>query len=283
MPTLNYEKLFFDIRESSFVNECSTGDGGRLKIYYASQKDKNTGKPTLVRAVKKNGEGKEILYGVKGQPILEVGLKHGKPYGRAKMFDKNGNELKDVKVLVQEAFGLTEGESTSLLDVDGGFVVAGVEKVSPRGYKPFDTVRSDVAKLWQREQQKTALTKTAEEVLNSVQSGKGWKGYTPITSVISQSESGTLDKAVADKLLGQKVGPENAVLFPTDKGTLVAYVKRIIPSKEEPTTAEKQAAVQEWAVDLGAAVQQVYAQKYPVEVHTNTIQKAFSIYENQEE
>lgn len=197
--------------------------------------------------------------------------------------DKNGNEVKDVKVLVQEAFGLTEGESTSLLDVDGGFVVAGVEKISPRGYKPFDTVRSDVAKLWQREQQKTALTKTAEEVLNSVQSGKGWKGYTPITSVISQSESGTLDKAVADKLLGQKVGPENAVLFPTDKGTLVAYVKRIIPSKEEPTTAEKQTAVQEWAVDLGAAVQQVYAQKYPVEVHTNTIQKAFSIYENQEE
>ena len=197
--------------------------------------------------------------------------------------DKNGNEVKDVKLLVQEAFVLSEGEATSLVDVEGGFIVAGVEKISPRGYKPFDAVRADVVKLWQREQQKTALTKVAQEVLNSVQSGKGWKGYVPTTNTLSQIEKGAFDKTISDGLLAQKVGPENVALYPTDKGTLLAYVKRIIPSKEEPTTTEKQEALQEWAVDLGQAVQQAYAGKYPVEIHTNTIQKAFSIYDNQDE
>lgn len=93
MPTLNYEKLFFEIRGSSFIDEYPTDDGGRLKIYYATQKDKNERKPTLVRTVKKDGEGKEILYGPNGHSILEVGLKHGKPYGRAKMFDENGVQI----------------------------------------------------------------------------------------------------------------------------------------------------------------------------------------------
>ena len=93
MPKLNYEKLFLEIRQSSFVSEYCTDEGGRLKLYYATQKDKDAGKPTLVRAVKKAGEGKEILYGTNGRPILEVDLKHGKPYGRAKMFDEKGNRI----------------------------------------------------------------------------------------------------------------------------------------------------------------------------------------------
>ena len=184
---------------------------------------------------------------------------------------------------MQEAFALSEGEATSLMDVEGGFIVAGVEKITPRGYKPKQSVRGDVIKLWQREQQKTALKKVADEVLASVQQGKGWKSYVPKNDILSQTENGTFSQTVASQLLQQKVGAENAVLLPTEKGTLIAYVKRVIPSKEEPTTSEKQAAVQEWGLDLGGAVQQAYAQKYPIEIHTNTIQKAFSIYENQED
>ena len=197
--------------------------------------------------------------------------------------DKQGNEVKDVKFLLQEAFALSEGEATSLIDVDGGFMVAGVEKITPRGYKPFDSVRGEVVKLWQREQQKTALKKTAEEVLSSVQQGKGWKGYSPLTTTISQLETGAFSKVASDALLQQKAGAEYALSFPSEKGILVAYVKRIIPSKEDPTASEKQGAVQEWGLDLGAAVQQAYTARYPVEIHTNTIQKAFSIYESQDE
>ena len=194
--------------------------------------------------------------------------------------DKNGHEVKDIKLLVQEAFALSEGESTSLVDVEGGFIVAGVEKISPRGYKPFDSVRSDVTKLWKREQQKTALKKKAEEELTSIQKGKGAVFE---TQIISQTESGSFDKTVVPALLRQKIGVENAALYSTEKGILIAYVERVIPFKQEPTMAEKQSAVQEWALDLGSAVQKAYTQTYPVEIHTSTIQKAFSVYDNQDE
>ena len=93
MPTFNYEKLFFEIRESPFVRECRTGDGGIVKTYYANQEDEKVGKPTLIRVLKKGGGGKEILYRPNGSPILDVGLKHGKPYGRAKMFDEKGCQI----------------------------------------------------------------------------------------------------------------------------------------------------------------------------------------------
>ena len=197
--------------------------------------------------------------------------------------DKNGQNIKEIAPLLQEAFSLSVGEATSLLDVNNGFVVAGVEKITPRDYKPFDSVRSEVVKLWQREQQKSVQDRVATELLDSLQHGKGWKTYTPTTQVISQTSNNPFPKTVVPALLQQKVGVEYATRYLTEKGILVAYIRRIIPSREEPTITEKQEAVQEWSLDLGAAVQQAYAQKYPIDVHTDAIQKAFSIYDTQDE
>ena len=197
--------------------------------------------------------------------------------------DKTGKEIKGVSLLLQEAFALSEGEATSLIDKDGGFVVAGVEKITPRGYKPFDSVRFDVEKLWRREQQKSAITKTSEKLLSSLKQNQGWMGYTPVSYAVSQTETGNLPKAAVATLFQQKVGMENVLSIPTEKGIFVAYVKRIIPSTSTPEKAELEEAVKDWYQDLVASVQQSYGQKYPVEIHTNTIQKAFSIYDNQDE
>ena len=185
--------------------------------------------------------------------------------------------------VLQEAFALSDGEATSLVDVEGGFIVAGVEKITPRGYKNFELVRQDVEKLWQREQQKSSLKKTTEDLLTSVKQGKGWGMYNPTTSIISSTQNANYPEAVTLKLMQQKIGEESVALFQTEKGTLIAYVKRVIPSTEAPTVSEQEEAIQDWALDLEGAVQKAYAQNYPIEVHTNTIQKAFSIYDNQEE
>ena len=189
----------------------------------------------------------------------------------------------NLKPLLQEVFALSEGEATSLMEIENGFMVAGVEKITPQTYQPFSSVRGDVFQLWQREGRKEALSKTAEEVLTSLKKGKGWKGYTSATHTISQAESGYLPKTVVPVLLAQKSGPENAGSFPTDKGILIAYVKRIIPSKEKPTDTEMQEAAKDWSQDLKAAVERAYIQKYPVDIRTGVIQKAFSIYDSQDE
>ncbi len=198
--------------------------------------------------------------------------------------EKSGKKMPDnLKPLLTEVFALSEGESSSLIEIENGFMVAGVEKVIPQGYKAYATVRGEVEQLWQREQRKTALTKTVDDLVSSVQQGKGWKGYTPTTQIISQTESARLSKTVVPSLLSQKIGLENVASFSTEKGMLIAYTKRTIPSKEMPTETEMQEAMKDWNDDLLRAVQQGFAQKYPVDVHTDAIQKSFSIYDSQED
>ena len=197
--------------------------------------------------------------------------------------DKQGKTQANLKPLLQEAFSLLEGEATSFVDTEGGFMVAGVEKITPRSYKEFSSVKAEVTALWQKEQQKGRLTKETQELLAALKAGKGWQQYVPKTTVLSQSEFGQYPKDVADVLLQQPIGMEYVTSFPTEKGTWVAYAKRAIPSKEEPTTEEQTVAVQDWTQDLISAVQQAYAEKYPIDINVDVIQKAFSVYENQEE
>ena len=198
--------------------------------------------------------------------------------------DKSGKEISEkIKPLLPEVFALSEGEATSLMEIENGFMVAGLEKVIPAGYKKFAEVKNDVAALWRQENQKEKLNQVAEEILTSVQQGRGWKNHTPATQIISRSDVGNFPKTIAAILLTQKVGAENVQKFSTDQGIVLAYTKRIIPSREIPTEAELQEAVKDWSMDLMGAVQQSYAKKYPIDIRTSAIQKAFSIYENQDE
>ncbi|MGN0919720.1 MAG: peptidylprolyl isomerase [Alphaproteobacteria bacterium] len=198
--------------------------------------------------------------------------------------DKNQKEVSEnIKPLLQEIFSLSDGEATSLMEIENGFMVASVEKISPQSYRDFASVQTEVARLWQRENRQEALSKTAEEVLASVKQQKGWKGYTPTNQTVSQTESAHLPKILIPALLSQKLGPENAMQFPTENGILIAYVKRVIPSTAKPSEAEITEAVKAWNQDLMAALEGAYLQKYPVNIHTNVLQKAFSIYDSEDE
>ena len=191
--------------------------------------------------------------------------------------------LEKIKPLLVEAFSLEEGESTALLDVENGFVIAGVEKIIPQSYKKYASVKEEVAQLWKTEQQKSALPKIVEDLVASVKKGQGWKGYEPVTEILSQTESKKFPKTIVPALLQQKEGKENVASYPVENGEWVAYIKRIIPAKTEPTKSELSESFQDLNKDLLEAVQKAYAQRYQIKIHQSTIQKAFSIYDNQED
>ena len=214
------------------------------------------------------------------EAAVELKLKAGETFN----VDASGQGVSEqVKPLLPEIFALSEGEATSLMEIENGFMVAGVEKITPQGYKKFSDVRQDVINLWRREHQKEKMVQTAENLLNSLHQGKGWQNYTPTTQIVGQTETGTLPSVVVPAVLAQKVGVENAEQFATEKGILLVYTKRLIPSKEKPTASELQEAIKDFGKDLMGAVQQSYTRKYPVDIRTDAIQKAFSIYENQDE
>jgi len=88
----DYKKLFSEIKKSPFIKKYLTSKG-ILEVYYTTQEDMAKSKPTLIRTTDKNGKGKELLYAASGKPVLEVNLRCGLPYGRAKMYDENGVQI----------------------------------------------------------------------------------------------------------------------------------------------------------------------------------------------
>ena len=83
----DYRKLFLKIRNSIFIRPLSPGQ----EIRFLNQADKDAGRPPFLHHFSdKQGNGLELLYGSDGKPILEVNLRQGKPYGRAKMYNKDG-------------------------------------------------------------------------------------------------------------------------------------------------------------------------------------------------
>ena len=84
---MKYKELFLRLRRSPFIRTLSPGQ----EIRFLNQADKDTGRPPFLHHHEdKNGKGVELLYDQKGRRILEVKLKDGKPYGRAKMYDEYG-------------------------------------------------------------------------------------------------------------------------------------------------------------------------------------------------
>ena len=197
--------------------------------------------------------------------------------------NKEGNTPEKTLIknpILEEAFLLSEGESTSLVDFENGFMVAEVEKVIPMGYKPFENVRKDVLTLWEAEQRKTKITQLADEITDSVRQGKGWKNILPNSKVISLSST-AFPKQVIDNLFKQNVGNEFVQRIPMNGGILIAVVKKIIPSTEQPTKEEIQTATQDWETDLLTAAQLDYAGQYPVTINQSAIQKTFSVYQKE--
>ena len=197
--------------------------------------------------------------------------------------DEHGKAQDILQPLMQEIFSLSEGEATALTEIENGFMVAGLEHITPQTYKSFPTVKRKVTELWVQEQQKEALIKAVDALKNTVKSGKGWQNYTPQKGTISYTETGKYPPKMAEALLQQAVGSENVTVYPAEQGTWVAVVKRVLPSKEKATQEEQTAAVTDWTQDLMHALQQAYAAKYPIDIRVNAIQKAFSVYDNQSE
>lgn len=96
---------------------------------------------------------------------------------RSNGYDKDGKDLfksyaSDRAKMVQTAYDFDQGEIAPVVETaDGQFHVIRVDQVIPDSYRPFETVKADLAKRWIAEQQMLGNRARAAAALDSLNSG----------------------------------------------------------------------------------------------------------------
>jgi peptidyl-prolyl cis-trans isomerase D len=110
-----------------------------------------------------------------GRSLDEIATAHQLRITAIPVIDSEGNDAAGKKVslplgssgiIIQNAFGLGEGESSTLLDDHrGNFIVVHVEKITPAQLRAFTETKEKVLAAWQAEQQRQAAAAEADKVL----------------------------------------------------------------------------------------------------------------------
>jgi peptidyl-prolyl cis-trans isomerase D len=208
--------------------------------------------------------------------------------------DPRGLEAKgliDNQRFVQTAFATAPGAESKLMEIPKGYYVLKVESATPPAAKPFEEVRGEVAKMWDRQQRITRAreiaTKLMEQIgpstaLNAL-AAKEKASFAQIGPVnrFGQALSQDIlvdDKRMSQELLGKifsaKVG--DVVSAPVVDGVVIARVREVIPASGNAEVARASGQMAETiqqgiAADLTAAMTSAFTQRYPSEINTQAL------------
>ncbi len=200
--------------------------------------------------------------------------------GKNKQGSLADKRLKD-NTLLQEAFVLSANEATAVLDYENGFIVAEVIDIIPVAYKPFETVKQDVEKLYKQEQQKDQLPIISQKIMQSLSDNKGWGKYAPKSITLDRFTQESPFKNIIQQIFAQKTGQANAQLYPLNNGNVFIVVDSVLREKKDASAKEKSEAINIFANDLELAVQQNYQEYFPITINHEAIKKHFITYKEE--
>ena len=137
---------------------------------------------------------------------------------------------RDRQSILETAFSLEPGEISSVQEMsNGNYFIVRIDSVTPKTYKPFESVKAELAATWVADQEDVLNRQRAQETLQALQSG-----------------SKTLEQAAKDNGIDVKsvtltnseqpkepvTDPLQKLLFGNDKGTY-----QLAPSKDGYTIA----------------------------------------------
>ena len=212
--------------------------------------------------------------------------------------DKNGTiNTMVTPALMQEVFTLKQGEISSLIEHNNGYLIGEVVEIDPVGAKPFNEVKGDVEKLFTSEKQKENFEKVVEALTNKAKNG------TPLSALEKAPEgSFKLEKVTAltrtnatellqphlKQIFTQESGLKKAtfVLAPNNQGAVILVVDSIqkpdFNQSQIDLTSTKTSEMQFSAAALDEAVFNDYLTKLKFKVNQKAINQIISLYKNQE-
>lgn len=236
-----------------------------------------------------------------GTPLPEIAKNTGGKLVQIEAIDVSGNDpqgkpvadLPDREAFLRNAFSTAVGADSGLknLAARNGYYVVHVDSVTPPTAKPFDTVRTEVVAMWERQSRATQAQELAEKVAKDVTATTNMAALEASDKRLSYASVGPIRRTgqppradvridgrrvsseVLDKMFAAKVG--DVFSAPVIEGMVVARVKEIAPpSAAELAEAESNGAKQlKNAIqsDLAEQMTRALAQRFPVEVNAKLI------------
>ncbi|MDR1691429.1 MAG: hypothetical protein LBR35_01140, partial [Rickettsiales bacterium] len=149
----------------------------------------------------------EVIGGMNFEEIARnQGVLYGKlPFITASFLMENGKDYSGkpiTKEMLAAAFEVGEGQETSLMPAEKGYVIIMVNKVKASGFLPLEKVRDKIEKIaFESEKNKLAYVK-ANEILASVRDGKSMT----FNSLTLKRDDKNFDEQLLSKVFVAKVG-----------------------------------------------------------------------------
>lgn len=199
--------------------------------------------------------------------------------------------------LMQEIFTLKQGEISSLIEHNNGYLIGEVTEIDPVGIKAFAQVKNDVINLFITEKQKENFTKVVESLTQKAKNGSNLEKLAKSTEgsfkyekalALTRTSENNLFKAHLKQIFSQDKGLQNAtfILAPNNQGAVILVVDHIgkpnITQNNIDLTATQTIEKQTNASMLDDAVFNAYLNKLNVKVNQKAINQIISLYKNQE-
>lgn len=201
-----------------------------------------------------------------GTPFDEIAKAIGGRYIIFNSIDRQGNNSSGVMIvepvlslvapdkIYATAFSTPVGTESTLIEFQGGYYILRVESVTSPAPKPLEAVRSDVVKMWEKEQRLAAAKIVAEKIsadvspsvtMTSIADKDKRLSYAKLGPITRFGESLSKDYVVDAKRVGPDMlnrlfsaKADDKVISPVLGGYLVARLKEIIPAKAEGDLAQ---------------------------------------------
>lgn len=155
---------------------------------------------------------------------------------------------KDRDTILKTAFDLLEGESAPVMEMaDGSYATLRVDTIVPVSFKPFESVRDELARTWRDDRRQHANQLRAKDALTALESGS------QTLEQVAAAHGAKLEKSVTLKRAGDppavlgaqahaaifNAAKDGFVIAPTPDGFVIARVNTIKhPDPEKIPAAE---------------------------------------------
>jgi len=209
-----------------------------------------------------------------GQSLAAAASTHGAKYVALGEFARDARPVDPVlsDQIIARVFDMEEGTESELIETPKGFVIARVEKITPRHNAEFDTVKGRLAGDWRRAEQRKQAYVRANEILTAVKEGKGMFGGKGVQ--VSRTSGAPLRVLVA--AFGTAAG-DNGIIEDDDAFYVMRVRDEIAPKADAAKAADLRREVQNMSPrTLADDYNSFLMREYPVEINHKVYDKVFA-------
>jgi len=211
---------------------------------------------------------------IAGETLSAAASKHKAKYVALGEFARDARPVDTILTddMIARIFNMDEGVESELIETKKGFVIARVEKITPRHNAAFENVKGRLTDDWARAQQRKQAYVRANEILTAAKSDGAISGAKVAT--VSRTSGAPLRVLVA--VFGTAVG-DNGIIEDDD----AFYVMRVRDEIAPKADADKKKALRRELESVSTRVladdyNSFLIREYPVKVNSKVYDKVFA-------